>query len=61
MIVGLDINYKELIVPMILTILVVIIARAISIYTVLIPLNLSKKEYTVPYSWMHLLSWGSLR
>ena len=61
MIVGLNINYAELILPMIVAIVAVMVARALSVYGVLVPLNLSKKEYTIPSSWMHLLSWGSLR
>lgn len=61
MIVGLNIHFSELIIPIILAIISVAAARAISVYGVLLPLNLTKKEYTVPFSWMHLLSWGSLR
>lgn len=61
MIVGLNIHYGELFLPILLAILVVIIARAISVYGVLIPLNWLKIERPVPVSWMHILSWGSLR
>lgn len=61
MIIDLNIHFKELIVPMFATVIVVAIARPISVYGVLIPLNITKKEYAIPPSWMHLLSWGSLR
>lgn len=44
-----------------LSIVVVAIGRALSIYPVLGLLNLTKKEEPIPLQWMHLLSWGSLR
>lgn len=45
-----------------ITILLVAIARAISIYPVVGLFNLAtSKEMKVPMSWQHLLSWGSLR
>ncbi|WP_305907775.1 sodium:proton antiporter [Methylomarinum sp. Ch1-1] len=47
--------------PIILSIIVVMIGRALAIYPVLGFLNLTKKEEPIPLSWMHLLSWGSLR
>lgn len=61
MIVGLNIHFRELFVPIIISIIAVMIARAVSVYSVLIPLNATKKEYYIPREWMHLLSWGSLR
>lgn len=61
MIVGLDIKFAELIGPIIVSIFAVAIARAISVYVALIPLNKMKKEFIIPFEWMHLLSWGSLR
>ncbi len=46
----------------VLTILIVAIARALSIYPVVGMFNLfAKKESRIPRSWQHLLSWGSLR
>ena len=61
MIVGLDIKFSELWIPIILSILTVVVARAVSVYSVLIPLNFFKKEFIIPTTWMQLLSWGSHR
>lgn len=61
MIAGLHIEFSELWLPILLSIIIVAVARAISVYAVLIPLNWTKKEFHIPTSWMHLLSWGSLR
>lgn len=61
MIVGLDVHYHELAIPILLTIFVVIFARALSVYGVLVPFNALKLERDIPLSWMHMLSWGSLR
>ncbi len=61
MIVNLDIKFAELWLPIVISIIAVAIARAISVYAVLIPLNKCKSEFIIPNSWMHLLSWGSLR
>ncbi len=47
--------------PIIISIVLVMIGRAIAIYPVLGFLNLTGKEEKIPRSWMHLLSWGSLR
>ncbi|RJQ30692.1 sodium:proton antiporter [Candidatus Parcubacteria bacterium] len=44
-----------------LVIVVVMIGRAVSVYPVLGILNFLKKEERIPYSWQHLLVWGSLR
>jgi len=44
-----------------LTILVVIIVRAISVYIPINIINFIKKEDKVPIEWQHLLAWGSLR
>ncbi len=47
--------------PTIVAVLVVIIARAVSIYPVVGVLNWWGKEEPIPLTWQHLLSWGSLR
>ncbi len=47
--------------PIIISIVLVMIGRAVAIYPVLGFLNLVKKEEKIPRSWMHLLAWGSLR
>lgn len=53
---------REMIGVIVLSILIVAIARAISIYPVVETFNFfAKKENKVPHSWQHLLSWGSLR
>ncbi len=53
---------EALIVPVAITVLVVALARALSIYGTLLPFNLlSSAPERVPLSWQHLLAWGSLR
>jgi Na+:H+ antiporter len=56
-----SIDLKVAITPIFLSIIVVMVGRALAIYPVLGFLNLTKKEEPIPLSWMHLLSWGSLR
>ncbi len=52
----------SMIIVVLVTILLVAIARAISIYPVVGAFNIfSNKDSKVPMSWQHLLSWGSLR
>ncbi|KKT78755.1 MAG: hypothetical protein UW75_C0038G0002 [Parcubacteria group bacterium GW2011_GWF2_44_8] len=52
----------SMIMVVLVTILVVAIARAISIYPVVGLFNaFTAKETKVPMAWQHLLSWGSLR
>jgi CPA1 family monovalent cation:H+ antiporter len=43
------------------TIVVVSIARAISVYLPISFINFFKIEENVPIKWQHVLSWGSLR
>lgn len=53
---------REMVGVVLITILIVAIARAISIYPVVELFNVFvKEEVKVPKSWQHLLSWGSLR
>lgn len=47
--------------PILVTVLIVAIARALSVYAVFIPLNAAKVEEQVPSPWLRLLSWGSIR
>lgn len=56
-----NIDIRTLWLPILVTVLVVAIARAISIYAVAIPLNKVKLEAPIPASWQALLAWGSLR
>lgn len=55
------IDFMNFIVPISITILVVMIARAISVYLPVWFLNFFKLEEHIPASWQHLLAWGSLR
>ncbi|MCT4616999.1 MAG: cation:proton antiporter [Candidatus Gracilibacteria bacterium] len=55
------IDFGLLILPTIVAILVIIIARMISVYIPIGILNKFKLEREIPTSWQHLLAWGSLR
>lgn len=55
------INLQELWLPILVAVLVVAVARIISVYAVIVPLNLAKVETNIPPSWRKLLAWGSLR
>lgn len=57
MLVNLEVNWRPLLLPILITIPVVILARAISVYSVFGFLNFLKKEERVPRSWQHVLSW----
>lgn len=56
-----DVDFSQLWLPILLTIVVVAVARAISVFAVLIPLNALKLEAPIPGAWRGLLAWGSLR
>jgi CPA1 family monovalent cation:H+ antiporter len=58
---NLPINFLQFIIPIAIAILVVIIARALSVYPITRLLNTFSKEESIPTSWQHLLAWGSLR
>lgn len=52
----------ELLAPILLSILIVAIARALSIYPVVGVFNMfASRESFIPRSWQHVLAWGSLR
>lgn len=55
------VNFAELWLPILLTVMIVAVARIVSIYVVTLPLNFSKVENHIPASWQALLAWGSLR
>lgn len=55
------VKFMELWLPILVTVLVVAIARIISVYAVTAPLNAAKIERHIPGSWQKLLAWGSLR
>jgi len=54
-------KFFDLWLPIIVTVLVVAISRALSVYSVTLPLGLTKLEEKIPSSWQKLLAWGSLR
>lgn len=56
-----DIDFRQLWLPILVTVATVMILRVISIYAVTTPLNLLSKKERMPKSWQALLSWGSLR
>ncbi len=58
---DLPIRFDQFIVPMLITVVIVLVGRALSIYPVVAFVNWLKKEEPIPMSWQHLLAWGSLR
>ncbi|MCH9697733.1 MAG: cation:proton antiporter [Gammaproteobacteria bacterium] len=58
---SLTIALHVAILPILIMILVVVIARAISIYCSAGIANQIKSEESIPLNWQHLLAWGSLR
>lgn len=55
------VDFASLWLPILVTIIVVMIMRMISVYAITTPLNALKLEERIPQSWQFLLSWGSLR
>jgi CPA1 family monovalent cation:H+ antiporter len=58
---NLSIELKIAFLPILAIILVVVIARIISVYMSVSVVNVLKLEEHIPQSWQQLLSWGSLR
>ena len=58
---SLTISLNVAILPIMAMILVVAVARAVSVYLTIGIANLNKSEEDIPMNWQHLLSWGSLR
>lgn len=58
---ALPIHFDQFLLPIALTVAVVAIGRAFSIYPVVSFLNWTKSEAYIPLAWQHMLSWGSLR
>jgi CPA1 family monovalent cation:H+ antiporter len=56
-----DTEVLKLIPVLLITIPIVMVARAISVYLPIGVINKFQIEEKVPKSWQHLLSWGSLR
>lgn len=55
------VDFSELGLPILIGVLVVAFARMVSVYVVVLPLNLSGVEEKIPLSWQKLMSWASLR
>lgn len=55
------VDFGQLWLPIVITIIVVAVARLVSVYAVIVPLNKLKLESHIPSSWLKLLSWASLR
>jgi len=58
---DININFTLFIPPILLVIVIVMIARAISVYIPIWIINTFKLEEHIPMTWQHLLSWWSLR
>jgi len=60
--VSLPLNAPGLIIPIVLVVVVVALARGLSIYPIVGAWNrVSKPFAAIPRAWQHLLAWGSLR
>lgn len=55
------VDFIELWLPILVTVLVVAFARIVAVYAVTRPLNMMKIESHIPSSWEKLLAWASLR
>jgi CPA1 family monovalent cation:H+ antiporter len=58
---DLPIDFGKFLLPILVTVAVVALARAFSVYPVVTWLNRMRHEERIPISWQHLLAWGSLR
>ncbi len=61
LLVNLETDWRPLVLPILLAVPTVVLARSASVYPVFSILNFSKTEERVPRSWQHVLSWGALR
>jgi CPA1 family monovalent cation:H+ antiporter len=59
--VSTNVDFSQLWLPVVVTVLVVMVLRAVSVYLVTTPINLFITKERMPSSWQALLSWGSLR
>jgi CPA1 family monovalent cation:H+ antiporter len=55
------VDFLQLWLPILLTVLIVAAARVISVYAMIVPLNATGVENAIPKSWTKLLAWASLR
>lgn len=58
---ALPIHFDQFVLPILVTVIIVAVGRAFSIYPVVSFLNWMKSEAPIPMTWQHMLSWGSLR
>lgn len=58
---DIDIPLRDFRIPASTAIVLVSIARAISVYIPVRLVNIRSSEEKVPVSWQHLMAWGSLR
>ncbi|MDX8399531.1 MAG: sodium:proton antiporter [Gallionellaceae bacterium] len=57
----LSVGVLDILPSLIVIILVVALARAVSVYPVIKLFNLTRWEQPIPSAWQHLMAWGSLR
>lgn len=57
----LNIDFKDFILPIIISIFIVIVSRSLSVFIPIWILNMTKFEERIPYSWQMILAWWSLR
>lgn len=57
----LSISLLDILPALAVVIVVVLVARAISVYPVIGVMNAVRLEQPIPLSWQHLMAWGSLR
>lgn len=55
------VDFTELWLPILVTVLIVAFARVVAVYSVTKPLNALKLEQEIPSGWQKLMAWGSLR
>lgn len=58
---GSGVDFQALWLPIIVTVLIVMAVRALSVYLIVTPINVLSKKERMPWGWAALLSWGSLR
>lgn len=56
-----NVDMGQLWLPILVTVVVVMVLRVVSVYIVTVPLNALNHKERIPPSWQILLSWGSLR
>ena len=57
----LSVSLLDILPALVVIIIVVMVARALSVYPVIGVMNAIRREQPIPLSWQHLMAWGSLR